>query len=258
VRGVTASVGGSEQLKLPSVRNFRDVAGPGYKTPHGPMRRGRLFRCNSFQVSDDDLPVLDTLGIVAIYDLRGPDEIDRRPDTRVAGARWHHTWVPGLSQAAMMSLNTGAEMRQAMIDHYRGFVSDPSKRAGFAVALSTITQNEGAQVFHCSEGKDRTGWLAMLLQRLAGVSETDMIADFLLTNDLMAGSGPSLDLARHYFGDRPLDFFRPAMIADPAYIEAGMNQLAEDYGDIERYLREGLALSDEQLDHLQCLLVENT
>lgn len=258
MRGVGEPLAGSDELVLPSVRNFRDVAGPGYETAYGPMRRGRLFRSNSFQVADDDLPVLGTLGIVAVYDLRGQDEIDRRPDTAIDGAKWHHAWVPGLSRAVMASLNTGTEMRQAMIEHYRGFVSDASKRAGFAAALAAIAQHEGVQVFHCSEGKDRTGWLAMLLQRLAGVSEADMIADFLLTNELMEGSGPSLDLARHFFGDRSPDFFRPAMIADPAYLEAGMDQLTRDYGDVEHYLSAGLALSDEQVDNLQRLLVERT
>jgi len=246
-----------EQLNLPSVRNFRDVAGHGYKTAHGSMRQGRVFRCNSFRVSDDDLLVLGTLGIVAIYDLRGQDEIDRLPDTPLPGAKWHHTWVPGLSREVMASLDTADQMRQAMVDHYRGFVSDPGKRAGFSTALAAMAQSDGAHVFHCSEGKDRTGWLAMLLQRLVGVSETDIIADFLLTNELMAGNGPSLVLARRHFGDRPLDFFRPAMIADPAYLEAGMSQLVEDYGDVERYLGEGLGLTDDHLVGLRRLLGED-
>ncbi|MDT2005809.1 tyrosine-protein phosphatase [Rhodococcus opacus] len=201
-------------------------------------------------------PILGALGIVAIYDLRGQDEVARRPDTLVEGAKWQHTAVPGLGRATMESLNTATEMRQAMVDHYRGFVGDPMKRAGFAAVLSAIAQNDGAQVFHCSEGKDRTGWLAMLLQRLVGVSETDILADFLLTNERMAASSSTLDLARGYFGDRPLDFIRPALIADTAYLEAGMTQLAKDFGDLERYLSAGLGLSDHELDALQRLLVE--
>jgi protein-tyrosine phosphatase len=243
------------ELKLLSLRNFRDVAGPGYETRRGPMLRGRLFRSNTVQVSEEDLAVLGTLGIVAIYDLRGQEEISRRPDAAIEGARWHHTWVPGLGTAAIAALQTPVETQQAMVDHYRGFVRDPAKRAGFAAVLSAITRHDGAQLFHCAEGKDRTGWLTMLLQRLVGVSEDDIVADFLLTNELMSADGPTLAVMREFFGDRPDEFFLPVMIADAVYLEAGMTQLEQDYGDLYGYLCDGLNLSDAQLDKLQRLLV---
>lgn len=249
-------VDASPELKLDSVRNFRDVAGPGYQTPRGPMRRRWLFRSNVFQVAEADLAVLSPLGIVGIYDLRGHDEIERLPDSSLAGAQWQHTWVPGLGKSAMAVLQTPAEMKQAMVDHYRGFVNNPAKRAGFAAALAAITRSDGAHVFHCSEGKDRTGWLAMVLQRLAGVSEDDIIADFLLTNELMRAGGPTRKVVEEFLGDRSAEFIRPAMIADVAYLEAGMSELEKDYGDVDSYLCEGLGLSDEQVERLRRLLVD--
>ncbi|PWI06185.1 protein-tyrosine-phosphatase [Streptomyces sp. NWU339] len=241
---------------LVSVPNFRDVAGPGYSTPYGPMRPGRLFRSNAFLVSPEEMAALTPLGIVAIYDLRTAQEVELRPDSELPGATWRHTWVPGLPREVMKALRTAADLREAMLDHYRGFVTDPDKRAGFAAVLSSIANQEGPQLFHCSEGKDRTGWVTMLLQRLVGVAEEDVAADFLLTNDLMRGSNASLEIARQFFGDRPDDFFVPGMIADMAYLEAGTARMETDYGDVEGYLRRGLGLSDEQVERLRRLLLD--
>ena len=243
------------ELKLDSVPNFRDIAGPGYRTHTGRMRRGRLFRANSFLATPEELERLAPLGLMAVHDLRGQGEVDLRPDTVPQGATWRHSWVPGLSSDTMRTLETSAALRDAMINHYRGFVNDARKRAGFASLLAGIAIDE-PQVFHCSEGKDRTGWAAMLLQSLAGVSHDDVVADFVLTNELMQHGGPTLDLARKFFGNRPDEFFAPAMDADVAYLEAGLEQLEADYGDVETYLRAGLGLDDDQLGKLRARLLE--
>jgi protein-tyrosine phosphatase len=245
----------SNLLKLASVPNFRDVAGPGYVTPRGPMRRGMLYRSNTFQVAEDDLLTLAPLRIAAIYDLRGEREIEMRPDAELRGAVWRHIGVPGLSGSLIEILDSATDMREAMLDHYRGFVRDPPKRSAFAELLSAIAVNDSPQLFHCTEGKDRTGWAAMLLQRLVGVSEEDVVSDFMLTNDLMGPSGPTLDLARRFFGDKPDAFLLPALVADTAYLDAGVAQMDSEYGGLGGYLAQGLGLGDDQLDRLQALLV---
>ncbi|HWD03494.1 MAG TPA: tyrosine-protein phosphatase [Amycolatopsis sp.] len=246
----------TDVIKLGSVPNFRDLAGPvGYSTPHGPMRRGQLFRSSAFCASPSDLEALAPVGIVAIHDLRGQGEIDMRPDAVLAGATWRHAWIPGLSGETIRALRTAADVRAAMIQHYREFVTAPHKRAGVARVLAAVSEGSAPQVFHCAEGKDRTGWVAMLLHRLAGVSEDDLVSDYLLTNELMRGNGDTRAVARAVLGDKPDEFFVPAMIADVAYLDAGLAQLEADYGDVEKYLSVGLGLSDDQLTRLRGLLL---
>lgn len=239
-----------------SVPNFRDIAGPaGYATPHGPMRRGRVFRSSVLNPSSEDFTALGLLNIAMVHDLRSQGEIDRRPDSIPPGATWLHLEVPGMLREAVQALRTPAEVREAMLDHYRGFVCAPRKRAGIAEVLVAISGEDRPQVFHCSEGKDRTGWIAMLLQRLVGVSDDDIVDDYLLTNERIQATGATLENARAFFGDRDDEFFRPIMIADAVYLEAGMAQLEADYGNLEEYLRKGLGLSDDQLNQLHKLLI---
>lgn len=234
-----------------SLQNFRDIAGPGYLTPTGPMRTNRLFRSNAFVPALDDQDQVAALGILAIHDLRGHGEVENLPDVVPEGAVWKHSPVPGVSRETMKTINTSDGLRDAMIDHYRGFVRDTPKREGFVPMMAGLVEVEGPQVFHCAEGKDRTGWAAAVLQAFAGVSEQDIIADFLITNERMQRTGPTLARLREVYGPRSADFWAPIMIADVAYLEAGFEQLVTDYGDVEGYLRQGLYMDDEQLARLR-------
>ncbi len=70
-------------LRLASVDNFRDVAGPGggYPAAFGlHVEPGVFYRSNALTTSDTDAATLDTLGISAVYDLRTDPEVADKPD----------------------------------------------------------------------------------------------------------------------------------------------------------------------------------
>jgi hypothetical protein len=46
-----------------------------------------------------------------------------------------------------------------------------------------LAEAKGPALIHCAAGKDRTGVLAALTHHIAGVSDDDVIDDYLLTND---------------------------------------------------------------------------
>lgn len=49
------------------------------------------------------------------------------------------------------------------------------------LALKTIAQNEGPFLIHCTEGKDRTGFLCMLIEAFAGANYTEIVEDYMIT-----------------------------------------------------------------------------
>jgi hypothetical protein len=44
-----------------------------------------------------------------------------------------------------------------------------------------VTQEDGATLFHCHTGKDRTGLVAAVILTLLGVDEEDVIADYMMS-----------------------------------------------------------------------------
>ncbi len=47
--------------------------------------------------------------------------------------------------------------------------------------LTAASENEGPYLVHCVEGKDRTGYVCMILEALAGASYDEIITDYMIT-----------------------------------------------------------------------------
>ena len=62
------------------------------------------------------------------------------------------------------------------------FTSDEF-REKLADGFTAMAEKEGPYLVHCTEGKDRTGFVCMLLEALAGASYQEIVDDYMLTYD---------------------------------------------------------------------------
>jgi protein tyrosine/serine phosphatase len=242
----TGSDEGDELLRLASADNFRDVAGTGegYATATGRMRRGVFFRSSQLTLTPEDVSLISGLELTVIHDLRPLKEVQRYPDVPVAGAEWHHHPVPGMPMDAVSGSMDPAFTHALMCDTYRALVTSATSRATLGQLLAEMAVTPGPQLFHCVSGKDRTGWVAMLLQHIAGVSLDTMMADYLLSNELAAVSRRVTEaFIQAQYGAERVAVYEPALIAHRDFLEAGLDQVARSYGDLDGYLGDGLALS---------------
>ncbi|RZL77646.1 MAG: tyrosine-protein phosphatase [Rhodococcus sp. (in: high G+C Gram-positive bacteria)] len=245
-----------ETPRLASVDNFRDVGGTGrgYATARGGhVTRGVFYRSNALVPSDQDLAVLTGLGLTAVYDVRTVEEVAAKPDRLPAGARY--LGIPILSGdlgAAVAQLKSPADAVAFMQQMNRSFVDDAATRAGFSQLLTSLADTDGPQVFHCTAGKDRTGWASALLLSIAGVSQDTIFDDYLLTNDYTAASMKvTYDQIAASRGEAVARIYQPLLGVDRSYLEAGLGRLTERYGTVDRYLTEGLGLSPATIDRLR-------
>ncbi|KRB76281.1 hypothetical protein ASE01_14865 [Nocardioides sp. Root190] len=248
-----------EYLRLASVDNFRDVVGRvegrGYATTDGThLRTGVFFRSNDLRLTDTDHGLLESLGLRAVLDLRSPTEIALHPDPQVPGAEALHFDAIGIPMERVAGLTSRAAAVELMEAVYRGFVTHPKSTAAFGAVLRQLATG-GPQLFHCSAGKDRTGWVAALLLHIAGVDDPTIEADYLLTNALTGESRArtEAEIAKH-LGPEALDVFEPTLVVDTSYLRAALAELAATYGDRASYLRDGLGLDDTVVSRLRGLL----
>jgi protein-tyrosine phosphatase len=246
---------GEELVRLASADNFRDVTGPdaAYVASDGtPLRRGVAFRSNELQLSHGDAESLARLGVGAIYDLRSDHEVEQHPDVDVPGATWTHLEVKGIPMEAVGDLADRATAHDVMLRVYRSFVEAEGARDAFATLFREIADGERAVLFHCTAGKDRTGWAAALLLHLAGVDDETILEDYLLTNTFSSATRDKyLGLVREHLGADKVDVYERVMVADEAYLQAGYDAVAATYGDRLGYLRDGLGLDDRVLVRLR-------
>lgn len=246
---------GQELLRLASADNFRDVAGVGeaYRTGDGDVvRRGVLYRSNELQLTDEDARSLAGLGLTAVYDLRHRHEIDAHPDVPVPGAEWHHLEVLGIPMDAVRELESPDAATEVMHEVYRGFVDHEGARAAFADLLTRIARIDGPQLFHCTAGKDRTGWASVLLLHVLGVPEDVVLDDYLLTNSFSSATREKyLALVAEHLGKDKVTVYERVLVAEPDYLQTAYDAVTATYGSLGSYLRDGLGLQDGVLDRLR-------
>jgi protein-tyrosine phosphatase len=248
-----------ELIRLASADNFRDVAGTGEGYPTidgGHVRRGVFYRSNELQLSDVDAGALSDLGITRIHDLRGRMEIEAHPDVAVPGAEWHHVEVSGIPTELVSGLDDADAAVRVMREVYDVFVRSPEARASYADLLTELATGPLPQLFHCTAGKDRTGWAAALLLEIAGVDRATILADYLLTNTFSSATRTKyLAMIAEHLGEDKKAVYEPTMVVDEAYLQTSYDAVDEVYGSVDGYLRDGLGLDGAIIDALRERLV---
>jgi protein-tyrosine phosphatase len=255
---VTTPEFGEELVRLASADNFRDVTGPdaAYVAADGTsLQRGVVYRSNELQLSHADAATIARLGVTAIYDLRSAHEIDAHPDAEVPGATWHHVEVGGIPMVQLEELTSRDAAADVMRQVYRSFVEVAEARAAFAQLFRHIADAEGATLFHCAAGKDRTGWAAALLLHVAGVDDATILEDYLLTNSFSTATREKyLGMVREHLGEDKVPVYELAMVVRQDYLQEAYDAADAAYGSREGYLRDGLGLHDDIMERLRSRL----
>ena len=85
---------------------------------------------------------------------------------------------------------------------------------------------------------------------LLGVSDEDVLAEYLLTNDLLL---PALQPLFEQFADAGGDpgVLVPVFGVDPSYLGAALDEMDHRFGSIEDYFSTGLGLGAPTIDALR-------
>ncbi|MFD4183518.1 tyrosine-protein phosphatase [Rhodococcus sp. NPDC058514] len=245
--GTSHTAPAADAPRLASVDNFRDVAGTGagYAGSGGDhVRKGVFYRSNAVVPDDADLVSLEGLHPTQVYDLRTPDEVAAKPDRVPAGASYVNIPIrSGDLTGAATQLRSPDEARAFMQNLNRGFVTGAGERAGFKQLLTDLANTDGPQVFHCTAGKDRTGWTSFLLLSIAGVSRETIMSDYLLTNEYSAAfiAATRAQMAAAS-GEQIAAIYTPLLGVEASYLGAGIAELDAIHGSVENYLKDGLGL----------------
>lgn len=228
----------SSRIHIQRATNFRPVA----------HLRPVLWRSDHLGALDaDDARQIQALGIRRVLDFRGVNERESAacvlPDVTVHSLAIEPTIVQVLNDLLAGGHRvSGADVVHHMQDTYRGFVRHNTHR--FAEFFQHLLASPEPTVFHCTAGKDRTGFAAALLLRAVGASEEETLADYLLTNDRLV-----LPEASRYH--LPLEVLHVLWRVQPEFLQAAFDEADAAYGSLDGYLREGLGLHDAERAHLR-------
>ena len=116
-----------------------------------------------------------------------------------------------------------------------------------------------ALLFHCSQGKDRTGCGAMLILFALGVDEETVMADFMLTNDYNAAliAEEREYLIENGVGEDELETFMKSMDqVFPEFMENAIQWMTETYGSPLGYITQALGVTEAEIQALRDKFLE--
>ncbi len=240
-------------LTLTGTLNTRDLGGLPV-AGGGVTRSGVFYRSDvPMKLSDADLARLAGLGLRTVIDLRQPYELERDPTGLSSRADIdlnldvHNVEIWGLIEAS----NNEPDDRYDITALYIAALDHAG--AGLAQAVRLLAQSEGALLFHCTAGKDRTGLVAALVLEAVGVDRDTIVHDFALTHDRIEPLRERLLIDAEKNGVPRSDFGR-LLGATPDLIGPALTHLAEKYGGAVAYLRHH-GLTDDELARLREKLV---
>ncbi len=206
------------------------------------MKKGAIYRSSALALSADDLATVDTLGITRVCDLRTTAEIHAQPDVPLTGATWQNLNVLGVASIGPLPTD-GATAVAFMQGMYRAFVTSETARTSYHTLFAGFAASDGNLVFHCTAGKDRTGWATAILHTILGVPQPTILADYLLTNVYSASEiAAYVEQARKSGGQHAADMMAALQGAQAAYLQAAFDQVVASYGSMTSYIENGLQL----------------
>ena len=100
------------------------------------------------------------------------------------------------------------------------------------MALTEMSKKEGPYLIHCTEGKDRTGYVCMLLEALCGATYPEIVNDYMLTYDNYYGINEKTDPERyHTIKENNIDVMLGSLVEDEDVniTRADLSEYAKDY-----------------------------
>lgn len=259
-------------LGLVNATNARDLGG--IPTSDGRrVRSGLLFRSSALnRLTEADLEAVAKLGLSSVVDLRSEREVDMVGVDRLPFPPPGELIALPLSDpdnvafAEVTSLIKGEPNPDVPLDRdflanemlrvYRWLAVSEPARAAVGRVLRMITEPAMLPLlFHCTAGKDRTGWLAAVLLTALGVERDVVAADYVRSTELNQGS-IAFVMGRLAGQISDPTAALPMLEARPEYLAEAFATVEERYGDMATYVRDGLAVTDETVAALRAGLLE--
>ena len=262
-------------IVLEKQKNIRDLGGTvtldGRRIkPNKPIRSGRWSELTAADAS----VLLAKCRLRTVVDLRSLRECEERPDPQWGITEYFRipllnddqmgfgAFAGGTAEQKMKVLDLLISMtsspsctpKQYLMDIYRKFITTQqaqnATRRFFSLLLA---QKEGALLYHCNGGKDRTGIITAFLLAAMRVPWDKVAQDYMDTNVVVM---PWLErklenLAEKYQNRQAKEVLRMMYLADADCLQVAYDEMCSLGGSPEGYLTYVIGLGGEMLEEIR-------
>ena len=235
---------------LESTFNTRDLSF--FVTKDGrKIKENRLIRSGHLHnLSENDIKTLTNHNLKIVVDFRSEHEFINRGDKKIDGVTYLN--FPALPKKELASKGSNADSnlldlvnnesggKKMLMETYRNLFLTKEGIEAYKNFFKVLLENkDGAVLWHCSQGKDRAGMAAYLLGYALGVSNEDLIKDYLYTNLAMEKTISRLTPVVLKLSNNDYSLLEPlqdVFTAQLDYLNAAIETINQTYGSIDNYL----------------------
>lgn len=252
-------------IGIENAHNARQLGG--YRIGNKVIKEDVLLRAGKLsKLSGADSTLLcDKYKVQCIYDFRGAEEVVSDPDVIPAGARHLSLSISFSSSESQGGINSGGQkdiiamllknaehpaiqkmcstmyelifFEESSMEVYRKFFAD----------LVTVNPDNGAVLWHCTQGKDRAGCATAMILAALGADRNLIMADYMLSKEYYTPMVEQIPVQTE---------IQSAVIntligANPVIFEAALDKIDAQYGSFSNYLKECIGLTDQMMQTLR-------
>ena len=255
----------NQLVGLTSAHNARQLGG--YRIGKKSVKENLLLRTAKIsELSEaDSILLCEKYKVQCVYDFRGKEESLSAPDV-----------VPGKARYLSLALSfSGGESQttpkfendEQMIGMLLQYAEHPSVQAmctgmydliffeessqevyrRFFADLLTVNPEEGAVLWHCTQGKDRAGCASAMLLAALGADRELIMADFILSKDYY---DPMVSQVKTET-EAQKTVINTLISANPEIFGATLDKVDAKYGSLRNYLTECIGVTPEMMKVLR-------
>jgi protein-tyrosine phosphatase len=260
-------------IPLEGASNFRDFGGYGAADGRK-VRMGQLYRSDRLAgLTQADFGALRDRGIRLVCDLRRQREIDMSPTV------WGGSQAPEFLHVSLLTDASGPDVmsrvladsdirsnpvrsRQEMVKLYGRLAREPGAIAGYKTIFDRLATDDGYPfLVHCSAGKDRTGVVCALIHAVLGVSEDDILEDFMATRIHYDGAKNIHERATQIMSGLDVEGWTvealaPVFTVEADYLRGFLDVMDEEHGTAVNFLTDTVGVRPEVLEAMRERLLE--
>jgi protein tyrosine/serine phosphatase len=254
-------------VQIPGVCNVRDLGSYPTATPDVVTKPGYAYRSAELSgITEEGVRKMVSLGILTVFDLRSDPEMRKysSPIPTIEGVEIVPTPVFKSEDYSPEKLAKRFELyATGTTEAFMILYSQILEHGGpaFGTILRHVRDKPSSPfMFHCTAGKDRTGIIAAILLKLAGVDNHFISQDYSLTR---VGREPDRAKVLGRLLKEPMfaansEAAMRMLTSRYETMRAFFNLLEEKYGGVETYVKAYTELTDEDLKIIRSNLVVST
>lgn len=254
----------NQLIGITGAHNSRQLGG--YQIGNKKIKKDLLLRTAAISglTEADSVLLADKYRVQRIYDFRGKNEAMTSPDVIPGNAGYlslsisfdvsENVSEKKQSQEEMIMMllqNADNPLVQDMCDHMydKIFFDEASQDVyrRFFADLVSLDPEDGAVLWHCTQGKDRAGSASAMLLAALGADRDLIMADFTLSKNYYDSFVAKIPVKN----DSQSKVLNTLISANPVIFEQTLDKVDAKYGSLRNYLTECLGVTPEMMETLR-------